>query len=133
MTRILSRGSREPFTAHSSARIVGNNLGNESFKKPQKLPKSPANGFNASRSFSFAGSSDCEEFRSGQKLQNSHFESAAYANFATPAETNHEANTLQIKESTAVALAFVMPQFPPDKYSAACADCDQGAELLSTV
>jgi hypothetical protein len=38
-----------------------------------------------SRSFSFAGSSGCEEFRSGQKLQNSHFESAAYANFGTPA------------------------------------------------
>ena len=60
-------------------------MGNESFKKPQKLPKSPANGLSASRSFSLVGSSDCEEFRSGQKLQNSHFESAAYANFATPA------------------------------------------------
>ena len=41
-----------------------------------------------SRSFSLVGSSDCEEFRSGQKLQKSHFESAAYANFATPAEFN---------------------------------------------
>ena len=81
--------------------IWGNNLGNDSFKKPQKLPKSPANGLSASMPFSFAGSSDCEEFRSGQKLQNSHFESAAYANFATPAKRNYEANTLQIKESTA--------------------------------
>jgi hypothetical protein len=68
-------------------RILGNNLGNEFFKKPQKLPKSPANGLSESRSFSFAGSDDCEEFRSGQKLQNSHFESAAYANFATPAKS----------------------------------------------
>src|SRR5262245_28897768 len=67
------------------AKILGNNLGNEFFKKPHKLPKSPANGLSASRSFSFAGSSDCEEFRRGQKLKNSHFESAAYANFATPA------------------------------------------------
>jgi hypothetical protein len=33
------------------------------------------------------------------------FESAAYANFATPAETNYEANTLQIKASTADSLA----------------------------
>jgi hypothetical protein len=40
------------------------------------------------------------------------FESAAYANFATPAETRLEVNTLQINESTAVALVFVMPQFP---------------------
>jgi hypothetical protein len=40
------------------------------------------------------------------------FESAAYANFATPAGMNHEANTLKIKESTAVASAFVMPRFP---------------------
>jgi hypothetical protein len=40
------------------------------------------------------------------------FESAAYANFATPAETSLEVNTLQINESTAVALVFVMPQFP---------------------
>jgi hypothetical protein len=66
-------------------RILGNNLGNDSFKKRQKLPKSPANGLSASRSFSFAGSDGCEEFRRGQKLQNSHLESAAYANFATPA------------------------------------------------
>jgi hypothetical protein len=64
---------------------LGNNLGNESFKKPQRLPKSPANGLSASWSFSFAGSSDCEEFPSGQKLQKGVFESAAYANFATPA------------------------------------------------
>jgi hypothetical protein len=67
--------------------ILGNNLGNDSFKKRQKLPKSPTNGLSASRSFSFAESSDCEEFRRGQKLQNSHFESAAYANFATPANS----------------------------------------------
>jgi hypothetical protein len=67
--------------------ILRNNLGNESFKKPQKLPKSPANGLSASRSFSFAGSDGCEEFRSGQRLQKSHFESAAYADFATPAKS----------------------------------------------
>jgi hypothetical protein len=63
-------------------------LGNESFKKPQKLPKSPANGLSVSRSFSFVASTGCEEFRSGQKLQSFHFESAAYANFATPAAFN---------------------------------------------
>jgi hypothetical protein len=33
------------------------------------------------------------------------FESAAYANFATPAEQTNEANTLQIKASTADSLA----------------------------
>jgi hypothetical protein len=43
-------------------RILGNNLGNKSFKKPQKLPKSPANGLTTSRSFSFAESNGCEEF-----------------------------------------------------------------------
>jgi hypothetical protein len=85
MTRILACGRVTAFGSVSLGRILGNNLGNESFKKPQKLPKSPANGLSASRSFSFARSSGCEEFRSGQKLQNFHFESAAYANFATPA------------------------------------------------
>jgi len=68
--------------------ILGNNLGNNFFKNPQKLPKSPANGFRASRSFCFVGSMGSEELRSGQKLQNSNFESAAYANFATPAAFN---------------------------------------------
>jgi len=63
--------------------VLGNNLGNEFFKKPQKWLKSPANGFSASRLISFFVSICCEEFRSGQKLQKSNFESAAYANFAT--------------------------------------------------
>jgi hypothetical protein len=38
-------------------------------------------------------------------MQTFDFESAAYANFATPADTNYKANTLQMKESTAVSLA----------------------------
>jgi magnesium-transporting ATPase (P-type) len=36
---------------HFLDQILSNNLGNESFKRPQKLPKSPANGFIASGSF----------------------------------------------------------------------------------
>jgi hypothetical protein len=33
-------------------------------------------------------SNNCEEFRSGQEKQSDGFESAAYANFATPAALN---------------------------------------------
>jgi hypothetical protein len=63
-------------------------LGTKFFKKPQKLPKIPKNGRRASRLFSSFVSIWCEEFRSGQKLQKGVFESAAYANFATPAAFN---------------------------------------------
>jgi hypothetical protein len=91
----MNRGYR-----NFSIRFLGNNLGNESFKKPQKLPNIPANGLRASRSFSFAGSICCEEFRSGQKLQNSHFESAAYANFATPAAMNLNSLPKQVAKPT---------------------------------
>jgi len=62
-------------------------LGTKFFKKPQKLPKIPKNGRRASRLFSSFVSIWCEEFRSGQKLQKGVFESAAYANFATPAKS----------------------------------------------
>jgi Fic family protein len=45
----------------------------------------PANGVSASAAFSCLVSKSSEQFRSGQKMQRRDFESAAYANFATPA------------------------------------------------
>src|SRR6267143_6377909 len=58
--------------------------------KTYKLRNIPANGFRASRLFSFLRSNGCDEFRSAQKLQILHFESAAYANFPTPAAMKNE-------------------------------------------
>src|SRR5688572_28996725 len=74
---------------------LGNVLGNKFFKKLQKMLKIPANCFSELRLNSSFISRCCEEFRSGQKLQKSIFESAAYANFATPAalKTNYLVNS----------------------------------------
>ena len=82
------------------SKILDTNLGTKFFKKPQTVPKIPKNGRRASRLFSSFVSICCEEFRSGQKLQKGVFESAAYANFATPARTSSQPNILQINAST---------------------------------
>ena|SRR6266481_8998479 len=72
-------------------KILGYCFGYCLLQKASKWLKIPANGFRDSRSFSFVGSRRFEEFRRGQKTQTLDFESAAYANFATPAakKTNY--------------------------------------------
>jgi hypothetical protein len=72
----------------------------------------PANEHSASCCLSLSNSRSSEEFRSGQKIQTFDFESAAYANFATPAATSTQPNILQINASTASALRALRPACP---------------------
>ena len=74
----------------------------------QKPLKKPANGRSASLSFLSTDSKSCEEFRSGQEKQMAGFESAAYANFATPARASTQPNILQINASTQDAYAVLL-------------------------
>ena len=65
------------------------------------------------------GSSDCEELRSGQKLQKSHFEAAAYANFATPAKRLDECRTFDIDGRTNLSCQSVVHKRIPTIFSIA--------------
>jgi len=69
-------------------------------------------------------SSCCEEFRSGQKLQKSHFESAAYANFATPVAFNFN-SLLKALPKPILLAAYLSPMatgfFESSSISARCA------------
>jgi len=63
-------------------------------------------------------------------MQTFDFESAAYANFATPAGTIHEANTLQIKESTVVSILLDNGAILAVKQSAAYANLATPAAFI---
>jgi hypothetical protein len=66
-------------------RNLGTVLGTDWLKKPRKNPKGLQTAAARRCRFCLQIQEDVKEFRSGQEKQIAGFESAAYANFATPA------------------------------------------------